>query len=88
MKGKSHSVPLSSVTALEQNTSGGKKKCRGGGGENRAVESGGQSFREKKGGFFSGSKTILLFASVYQLGLRSQREYGPGLIGVIQLPVS
>ena len=46
------------------------------------------SFRERKRGFFSGSETILLFASVYQLGLHSQREYGPGLIGVIQLPIS
>ena len=46
------------------------------------------SFSERKRGFFSGSKTILLFASVYQLGLHSQREYGPGLIGVIQLPIS
>lgn len=85
MKGKSHSVPLSSVTALEQNTF---KKSVGGEGENRAEESRGMSFRERKRGFFSGSETILLFASVYQLGLHSQREYGPGLIGVIQLPIS
>lgn len=48
-------------------------------GKNRAVESRGMSFRERKRVLF-GTKTILLFASVYQLGLHSQREYGPGLV--------
>ena len=74
--------PLSSVTPLEQNTL--KKKKWGG----RAVESGGVSFREKKGNSFQVQKQSFSLPSVYQLGRRSQREYRPGLIGVIQLPIS
>lgn len=46
------------------------------------------SFREKKRGFFSGSKTILLFAFCLSIRAAFPEGIQAGLIGVSQLPGS
>lgn len=56
MKGKSHSVPLSSVTALEQNTSGGKKSVGAGEGKIEPWRAGGRALGRKKGDSFQVQK--------------------------------
>jgi hypothetical protein len=70
---------------VEQNTF--KKKKSGEGGI-ELWRVGGMSFREKKRGFFSGSKTILLFAFCLSIRAAFPEGYRPCLIGVIQLPIS